>query len=97
MTARQFAARIGHERLRRLLLTTVVGYGLVLVVVGIAACLGGCGSATTVSGGAACSSLMLLIGERRDYEPARTIADIETVSEVCRRLAAPPAVDAGTP
>lgn len=66
----------------------------VVMVVLLTAATSGCGGAQ-VSGGAACSSLMLLIGERHDYTPERAAADIQQVSEVCHRLADAP--DAGQP
>lgn len=94
MTAR-FAARFGHERLRRLLLTTVIGYGFVLVVIGVAACLGGCGAAARISTAAACSTVIVAIGEARDLAPERALADVQSVEAVCVRLHAAP--DAGTP
>ena len=84
----RFAARFGHERLRRLLLTTVIGYGFVLVVVGVAACLGGCGAASRVGVAVACPSLMLAIGEDTTRTPERARADIDQVSEVCHRFPA---------
>lgn len=94
MTAR-FAARFGHERLRRLLLTTVIGYVFVLVVVGVAACLGaGCGAASRVGVAVACPSLMLSVAEAPHLSPERAHADIDSVAAVCRRLQVD--VDAGT-
>ena len=48
----------------------------------------GCGAAT-VTAGAACSSLLLIIGERADYSAERAHADLDAQSEICSRLAAP--------
>lgn len=66
----------------------------VAMVALLTAATSGCGGAQ-ITGGAACSTLMVAIGERHDYTPERAVADIQQVSEVCHRLAAAP--DAGTP
>lgn len=66
---------------------------LVIVWVLVVAMVAGCGAASRVATSTACASLMLTIGERRDYEPARAVADIDSVAAVCRRLDA----DAGAP
>lgn len=59
-----------------------------------AAMASGCGAAGRVSTSAACSGLLVSIGEAPHLEPERALADIESVSAVCRRL---DAADAGAP
>jgi hypothetical protein len=54
----------------------------------------GCGTAQSVTSATACSTLLIAIGEARQLEPERAVADIRTVSAVCRRLQDAP--DAGT-
>ena len=85
---------LGAETRRRAVIVAGVAWILMVIVTIVSACLSGCGGAQQVGAGTACSSLMLLIGERRDYPQERAVADIESVSEVCQRLAA---TDAGTP
>lgn len=60
---------------------------LVLLAAAVPFLVSGCGAAGTVSTSAACSTLLVTIGERRDYAPERAHADIDAVAEVCSRLA----------
>ena len=65
-----------------------------VAIMAAAACLMGCGAAGRVSAATACSGLLVSIGEARHLAPERALADIESVSAVCRRL---DAADAGAP
>ena len=55
----------------------------------------GCGTAKSITAAAACNTLILSIGEAQQLEAERAVADIRTVSSVCRRLEAMTASDAG--
>ncbi len=91
---RALAARVdrfGWDRLRILLLRTVLGYGIVLLIVGVAACFGaGCGGAQQVSAGAACSTMNGLIAARTDYSAERSASDLDSQRSICDRLTAAP-------
>lgn len=64
---------------------------LVVLVVGVAACLGaGCGGAQQVSAGAACGSMYGLIAARSDYTAERSAADLDSQHGICERLTADP-------
>lgn len=47
----------------------------------------GCGAAGRVSTAAACSTMLVAIGEAEHLEPARAHADLESQSAICSRLA----------
>ena len=53
----------------------------------------GCGAAGRVSTATACATVIAALGEAQHLEPERALADIESQSSICRRLAP----DAGTP
>lgn len=65
----------------------------------IAAVLSACGSAQSITAGVACNTLIVAIGEAHQLDAERAVADIHTVSAVCRRLEVTPdaGVDGSTP
>lgn len=78
---------------RRLALAWLGALAALGALAGLGALSAGCASARSITAGAACSTLIVAIGEARQLAPERAVADIRTVSAVCRRLQDSP--DAG--